>query len=113
MSHIIVTGITTGIQAQASVSELPQRLEWHDFAQNREFVTLYVNALQRFMKADQSEPTSFFQIAGTRSVLSALNPQAFTGCPTSLGTMLMETTPGRVIVIMEVYIFLRLCLQQW
>ena len=69
MAPIVVTGIKTGVRPQASVSELPQRLEWSTFVQNIEFVTLYVKALQNFMATVQSEETSFFQIAGDQSAL--------------------------------------------
>lgn len=72
MSRVIVTGVTTGIQSQ-NASQLPQRLEWHDFVQNLEFVTLYVNALGQLMKADQSQTTSYFQIAGLPTGFSMLS----------------------------------------
>jgi hypothetical protein len=62
--RIVVTGITTGIQAQTSVNQLPQRLEWNTFAQNLEFVTLYVRALQAFQGVDQDRDDSYFGIAG-------------------------------------------------
>jgi len=65
MSNVVVTGITTGIQPQAPVSSLPQRLEWHQFVQNIDFVTLYVEALQSFMNLDQSETVAYFQIGGS------------------------------------------------
>lgn len=65
--HVIVTGITTGVQPQAPVSQLPPRLEWQDFAQNLDYVTLYVKALQQFMNLTQSEVTSYFQIGGAKS----------------------------------------------
>lgn len=64
MSNVVVTGITTGFQPQAPVSSLPQRLEWHDFVQNMDYVTLYVEALQAFMNLDQSETVAYFQIGG-------------------------------------------------
>jgi hypothetical protein len=65
MSHIIVTGSTTGIQPQSPVSALPQRLEWSSFVKSIENVTLYVKALQQFMADVQSDIPSFFQISGT------------------------------------------------
>jgi hypothetical protein len=65
MSRVIVTGITTGFQPQAPVSQLPPRLEWHNFVQSLEYVTLYVNALQQFMGMTQSEVTSYFQVSGS------------------------------------------------
>ena len=65
MSRVVVTGITTGFQPQAPVSQLPPRLEWHDFVQRLEYVTLYVKALQQFMGLTQSEVTSYFQVSGT------------------------------------------------
>jgi hypothetical protein len=68
MAHVVVTGLTANIQPQAPVSQLPQRLEWHDFAQNLEFVTLYVNALDGFMNMNQEEVTSYFRIAGSRTI---------------------------------------------
>jgi tyrosinase len=64
---VIVTGITTGFQPQAPVSQLPPRLEWQTFVQNLDFVTLYVKALQQFMNLTQSEVTSYFQIGGSKS----------------------------------------------
>jgi hypothetical protein len=65
MSNVVVTGITTGIQPQDPVSSLPQRLEWHQFVQNIDYVTLYVEALQLFMNLEQSETLSYFQIGGS------------------------------------------------
>jgi hypothetical protein len=64
MSHIIVTGITTGINPNAPTYELPQRLEWHTFVNSIEQVTLYVKALQAWMQQDQSDTPSYFQVAG-------------------------------------------------
>jgi hypothetical protein len=65
MSNVVVTGITTGIQPQGPASSLPQRLEWHQFVQNMDYVTLYVEALQSFMSLDQSETVAYFQIGGS------------------------------------------------
>ena len=64
MSNIIVTGITTGVSPNAPVSSLPQRLEWHNFVQSIEQVTLYVKALQQWMQTDQSSTPSYFRVAG-------------------------------------------------
>jgi len=72
MSNVVVTGITTGIQPNAPVSALPQRLEWHQFVQNMDFVTLYVEALQAFMNLDQSETVAYFQIGGSSLIFSHL-----------------------------------------
>jgi hypothetical protein len=64
MSHIIVTGSTYGTLG-GPVNSLPQRLEWSTFAQNQDFVTLYVYALQQFQKEPQSAIPSYFQICGS------------------------------------------------
>lgn len=70
MSKVIVTGIKTGIKPNATVNELPQRLEWQDFIQDPANVTLYVLALQQFMAMDQSKVTAYFQIGGSAVSLS-------------------------------------------
>jgi hypothetical protein len=72
MSRTIVTGIATGFQATTAAWDLPQRLEWEDFKTDTKNVTLYVKALQLFMNKPQSEPESFFQIAG-RYLISGAN----------------------------------------
>lgn len=64
MSHIIVTGSPYGTSG-GPVNTLPQRLEWHTFVQNQDFVTLYVYALQQFQQESQSSFPSYFQICGT------------------------------------------------
>jgi len=64
MSHVVVTGIKLGFNPQGPPSELPQRLEWQDFKQSPEYLTLYILALQKFMGMTQGQVTSYFQIAG-------------------------------------------------
>lgn len=70
MPRVIISGITTGFKPTDPVSALPQRLEWHTFAQNIDFLTLYVRALKLFQDADKTKPVSFFQIAGYHPYLN-------------------------------------------
>jgi hypothetical protein len=102
MSNVIVTGITTGFQPQAPVSQLPSRLEWHDFVQNLEYVTLYVKGLQQFMGLTQSQVTSYFQVSGSLFYGILLKCKASMDFPLLLGTMSTGTIPRSAIAIMEV-----------
>ena len=64
MSRVIISGITTGFKTTDPINALPQRLEWHTFAQNIDFLTLYARALKLFQDDDKTKPVSYFQIAG-------------------------------------------------
>jgi hypothetical protein len=98
---VIVTGITTGIQPQSPVSALPQRLEWQQFVQNPQYLTLYVNALTQFMGLDQSEVTSYFQIGGMSIIIAWLIRKASMACHIHPGTVLKATIPPRDIATTE------------
>ena len=81
MSHVVVTGIKTGINPQGQPAELPQRLEWQDFKQSPEYLTLYILALQKFMAMTQSQVTSYFQIGGMASFHLCLIDLGIHGLP--------------------------------
>jgi hypothetical protein len=67
---IVVTGITTGIPPHPTAVDYPVRLEWSEFAQNMDYVTLYVKALEAYKALSQAEdvPNSYFQIGGINTV---------------------------------------------
>jgi hypothetical protein len=64
---VIVTGVQTGYTPGDPEYTMPQRLEWTDFEKDMDLVTLYVKGLAEMMAVSQdvSNPTGFFQIAGT------------------------------------------------
>jgi hypothetical protein len=62
---VIVTGLKTGFGPTTPPYDYPQRKEWYDFKKNSFHLALYVRSLDALMKFDQSQTTSFFQIAGT------------------------------------------------
>jgi hypothetical protein len=70
---VIVTGVQSGYTPGDPEYTLPQRLEWNDFEQDMDLITLYVQGLAEMMTVSQdiNHPTSYFQIAGTIQVRCA------------------------------------------
>jgi hypothetical protein len=62
--RIITTGPSSGIGADGS---LPVRKEVRELARDVRAWSLYLLAMERMMVADQSDPLSWYQIAGTLS----------------------------------------------
>lgn len=103
---VIVTGIQTGYNPGDPEYTLPQRLEWSDFEQDIDLVTLYVKAIAEYqaLPQDASHPTSYFQVAGTPSTIFT-NGEEFMDCRIQPGITSKEspiTLHGEDTVTMEV-----------
>lgn len=103
---VIVTGIQTGYNPGDPEYTRPVRLEWTDFEQDIDLVTIYVKALVAFqaLPQDANHPTSYFQVAGILSTIFT-NCEESMDCPIQCGIRLPEspiTLLGKDTAIMEV-----------
>ena len=66
-----ITGLQGGVNA--ATGERPIRQEISTFQQAGAAFDLYILSLRQFMQRDQSDPLSYYQIAGTLLGLSTVN----------------------------------------